>query len=1013
VADDPLNPTDLAEVADDPQTRVESDLETVAPDKAAFGRLLDDSVAHVTAAAEADPAGLRWAPVGARNIGGRIRAVAQHPSDANVLWAGSGFGGLWRTEDGGDTWTPLESFPPAGSRRAPPVGAIAVARRRSPPSPGDPRILYVGTGEPVVWERPGAGNYSPDWHYPGNGLYRSNDGGLTFVQVAPPDGPPIDARRFERIRVDPWHPDRYWVASTAGLHRHIPADDFGDPRSDTPPADGRVTVYAAMRGAGIFRRVYDRNADAYEGTGWERLENGLPDDVYRIKLAHSWSRTRQLYAVFGLPEAGPASDRKWPVSPVYRSTDGGDSWSSTGARPDDHYNNQSWYDLVLEVHPDHPEIVVVGAVDLFRTLNAGEGWEKVIDWLRYNDGDRAQHADQHAVAFDVADERAFWVGNDGGISLTRNLGATWRKRSHGILATQFHDVTAHPTFPAIRGGGLQDNGSWISYGGGSWYYLFGGDGGAVAPVPGNPRRSFLGSQGVALRNDVAGPPGIARYRYRNPAPDLAAVPASGFPAENRRLTGFADAHGPIFKHLVVQHPTTANHALLGRKRAGYVTTNGATVTVLNTGAFTPASAEVSALAYAPTALPHNGRQQHPGRGLDQRHPGGHDPGRLRHRRASRERQHRRRGRGEPARPDLAHGQQGDRLVGDLRRHRAPPLPGGHAAGHLAPLRALPGHRRGLRSHEPGRRGRQPGPLRGDADRGARDPERPGRHGAGPAGSHPRPRVAHLQREPPPGPGQRPHHVGGAGRRRQPGAPGAPPGHPRPGDLRVRPGRGARRPALRPGFGGGRGPDLPRSPGPARRPAGEPVAGDEHRVHVQVHNGGVQATANVEVRLFQADAGGGVPDLQADFWTGWPAPGAGAWTEVGSVRTIPSLSPGNPVVVAFAWTPPVGIGARAALLALVTHATDALPTGTLPTVVADLVRDERRASLRVVDVNPFVPDVYIRDGVDDRGGIGGVGWGGRSPDVVVLRDLVADPRAELADLGDRRADDFVRTGSTSG
>ena len=110
-------------------------------------------------------------------------------------------------------------------------------------------------------------------------------------------------------------------------------------------------------------------------------------------------------------------------------------------------------------------------------------------------GDRAQHADQHGFLFDRADPRAIWASNDGGISYSTNFGRTWRKRSHGILAVQFYDITSHPTYPHIYGGGYQDNGTWVSYGGPTWYYVSGGDGGAMAFQHGDAHRFLTTWQG--------------------------------------------------------------------------------------------------------------------------------------------------------------------------------------------------------------------------------------------------------------------------------------------------------------------------------------------------------------------------------------------------------------------------------------------------------------------------------------------------------------------------------------
>lgn len=97
----------------------------------------------------------------------------------------------------------------------------------------------------------------------------------------------------------------------------------------------------------------------------------------------------------------------------------------------------------------------------------------------------AQHADQHAILFDrTVPHNRLWIGNDGGISESPDLGTTWRKRSHGIVAAQFYEFANHPTYPFVMGGGLQDNGAWTGLGGLSWLQTGIADGGGMAFQPG-------------------------------------------------------------------------------------------------------------------------------------------------------------------------------------------------------------------------------------------------------------------------------------------------------------------------------------------------------------------------------------------------------------------------------------------------------------------------------------------------------------------------------------------------
>jgi hypothetical protein len=591
-----------------------------------FQRHLDDAIKDAATPGRADAFAVRpWIPMGPRNIGGRIGALAQDPINPSILYAASGLGGVWKTVDSGDTWTPLDNFtPPAGIRQALPIGAIAVAR-------SNPQIVYVGTGEPTLASN---GN---DFDMPGFGLYRSTDGGGTFTQIDDIDTGAIKASRFERILVDPWDAERCWIASLKGLWRReaggaITQDviaggappaasqnvtdvviDFGDVTAGPPAV---FIVYAGVYGSGIYRATFDRASKTYVGA-WTRLANGIEESAFtKVKIALCAAQPNVLYSVFGKTDMS--------ASRVYRSTDRGGRWEKTSERPDDS-GKQANYDLVIAVHPTRPDVVFTGSVELWRTQNSGDKWDKVLDWTNYDGGDRAQHADQHAILFDAGRSGTIWLCNDGGISRSRNLGATWRKKSYGILAVMFYDVTVHPTYPWVTAGGFQDNGCWVGLGGPTWYHLSGGDGGAVVFNTGSLTRiitTWQGWTGSGSRHslgvvqcdisNVDEAPGLhPDQQYKSALPDLTTVRPGEpvklrkFKSDNSDLTsGFAGADTATFTGVMEHHPSLANHFLVGRVNGLYLTTDGSHFTKQTTSAFLGGGGngpEVSAVAYAPSA----------------------------------------------------------------------------------------------------------------------------------------------------------------------------------------------------------------------------------------------------------------------------------------------------------------------------------------------------------------------------------------------------------------------------
>ncbi len=1103
MADDELQPRD------DPDARAAADEARTGVPSSSYSGLFDGAVTHAALPARADPqsAALPWVAMGPRNIGGRIRALVQDPKNHATIYAGSAFGGLWKSTNAGDTWTPLGGFLATGKEVAVPVGAIGLAH--------DGQTLYVGTGEPVPYQ------------FPGVGLYRSTDGGATLPQIDHPATGTIKALRYERILVDPWEPGRAWIACETGLWRSTPgappvfaqdaikaapppvedvtdvAIDFGDRSAVAAPAE--FTVYAAIRGDGLYRAVYDRATNAYKGAAgaqWTRLaSSAFPAAITdsgklwqgkgRIKLALCEAEPKFVHAVFCLEDKS--------ASPVFVSKDRGDTWAKTGSRPGDD-GTQANYDLVLEVHPDRPDIVITGTVDLFRTMDGGQSWEKIIDWTNYDLGDRAQHGDQHCAFFDRADPRRIWVGNDGGISMSRNLGRTWRKRSHGILAAQFYDVTIHPTYPFVTGGGLQDNGTWVGYGGPSWYRLFGADGGAIGfqhndirhflpswqghdnSKAGLVRASIVSRDEDSLAKDSPGERG--RYEL-NPLPDVPGTgPQGGRPflkmvANQKWLTdGFDSDHRALFGGKLEGHPTRPNQWLVARQFVAYRAKAGTVIGSENGPEFEklplpefqrfmPAGGnpdhfkpEVTALAYAPGA-PDTDWWVGTSRGevFLSTDGGGiwgaslHDPD-MQGRWISGIAVHAANSSivvvtlGRSVRQVFVSGDKGatwrrvanngsaaDGLFGapvtsvvidptgpagtgaaDLQTVYVGTLAGVYVSRNITP--AVGGPAPVWRTLNQGMplvlvQDIAPGATKDAGGAVVRRFLRCATYGRGlfecDLAPNATPAVRLLIRNTVVDDGRA--YAGAAVLADDPRlSPGTPMPLDRSIDIRVD----------APPFSffeetldGVEFDEELRSD--------KLIAGERNFVYVQVHNTGATVAGAVDVHLYFANAPAAPPDLQANFWgAAFPnAPAGGPWHRAGFV-TIKDVGPAQPVVARIDWETPTTLGARVALLAVCTHAQDAIappppPAAPppLPPLVVDparpgnLIAAERRAALRIVDVEAFMPDVFVRDGIDDVGVAGAVAWGGRSGDIVVRQAPEAAPDIAFADLSDLHLGDKIK------
>jgi hypothetical protein len=588
------------------------------------------SIIHARAVGRADVNRVPWRLWGARNIGGRIRDLAQNPRNPQILYAGSAQGGVFKSSNGGDTWLPL-----GGPENSLPVGALGLA-------PSNPNVLYIGTGEPGVAHT----ETGTPPVLQARQLFAAGIGLIRFDESAPAfPGPELGtgANSFFRIVVDPNDAtaDRCWIACHTGLWRRDTGPSYTrepvNPPLPVAPAlgacatdvavtdngDGSYRVLAAIAGVGIFRGRF--TAAPLPSTAWEpRLTRGLPDPITvgsrtfdRTSLAVCKSQPNHVYA---LMETGDESLGSRHVRAVYHSSDGGTNWKERSVNLD--MGEQTWVDLGIAVHPDNPALVIIGVVDLARSFDYGKSWHKIIHWPNFNSSDRAQHGDQHAIHFDVANPHRLWVTNDGGISLATDIvqsnpltDRTWRKRSDGLAVSQFHDITVHPQFPFIAGGGLQDNATYVSFGGRTWYPVGDADGGEMAFEVRDPRSYIAPNQArIAVSRVVPGitedsTPGSYPLILRSPTNADQTDFAREIFAVRFRVEGdttIPGANKAQFIPIVEKHPTIPGHLIVGRALDGFVSTDfGSSYSPLGVGIpHDPSSSDdqqeaVSAIAYAP------------------------------------------------------------------------------------------------------------------------------------------------------------------------------------------------------------------------------------------------------------------------------------------------------------------------------------------------------------------------------------------------------------------------------
>ena len=425
---------------------------------------------------------LRWRLVGPFR-GGRVVAVAGHPTEPMTFYFGACAGGVWKTTDGGVYWENVSD----GFFRTAAVGAIAV-------SASAPSVVYAGTGEACI-----RGNVSH-----GDGVYRSDDGGRTWRNLGLGD-----TRHIARVRVHPRDPDCVYVAALGhawgrnrerGVFRsrnggatwdHVlfKSDGAGAVDLSLDPQDPRV-LYAAvwqaqrtpwgMTSGGPDSGIY-KSGDG--GDTWTDISRnpGLPRGVLgRIGVAVSPADGRRVYAVVEAEDGA-----------LFRSDDAGATWQRASEEPG--LRGRPWYYMHVMADPSDPDTVWVADYALWKSIDGGKTFVEFA----------TPHGDNHDLWIDPRDSRRMIEGNDGGACVSFNGGRTWSSIYNQPTA-QFYHVCADDQQPYRIYGSQQDN--WAmslpsqSHRGAitstEWVQPGGGESGYIAVKPGDPSIVVGGSIGT-------------------------------------------------------------------------------------------------------------------------------------------------------------------------------------------------------------------------------------------------------------------------------------------------------------------------------------------------------------------------------------------------------------------------------------------------------------------------------------------------------------------------------------
>ncbi|MEZ4888155.1 MAG: PKD domain-containing protein [Chitinophagales bacterium] len=373
---------------------------------------------------------------------GRLNGIGFHPTNANTFYVGAPQGGVWKTTDGGLTWSSTtDALPTLG------VSSILVDYNT-------PNTVYIGTGDRDAGDAPGLG------------VMKSTDSGDTWVS----SNTGMNNKTVGMMVMHPTNPSIILAATSGGIYKTInggtnwtleQSGNFKD--IEYKPSDPNIAYATA---SGNFYRSTNG------GDSWTQLGTlqGIPS-ANRMVIAVTPANPNYVYVL-----ASNSSTFK----ALYRSTDSGASFTTQSTTPNimdystdgSGSSGQAWYDLCLAADPNNANTIYAGGVNIFKSTNGGANWTLSAHWVGSGGADDI-HADQHALEFSPVNDYLY-SGNDGGVYFTSDNGTIWTDRSSGLGIAQVYKIGQSATVKDLVINGYQDNGTAVYDG--AWRTEIGGDG---------------------------------------------------------------------------------------------------------------------------------------------------------------------------------------------------------------------------------------------------------------------------------------------------------------------------------------------------------------------------------------------------------------------------------------------------------------------------------------------------------------------------------------------------------
>lgn len=424
---------------------------------------------------------------------GRINVIAVHPTNSSIIFAGSASGGLWKSTNNGGSWIPLtDGMPSLG------VSGICI-------HPTNPNIIYILTGD-------GDGRDTPC-----TGVMKTTDGGITWkssepflgtgVSLHPAHGGLSFSSAGYKLVMNPTSPDVLLAATSDGIFQTTNGGVTWINRKEGEfrdivfrPGNSNVLYATSIQSSESLNQFWT-SFDG--GFSWNATGTGLPTtDFRRVSIGVTPANPLYIYLLYGGETTG--------FRGLYRSTTGGGAFELRSNSPNIMGNmqdgsgtlHQAWYDIAIAVSPTNEEVVLVGGINIWRSNNGGTTWTVRSDWYQVpfiNNNANYCHADIHHLSFQ---DGTLWVGSDGGVYRSDDLGNSFENRSSGLRIMQYYKIC---TGSNVYIGGTQDNGTNETFAGNTTAnHILGADGFECFISPTNPNTLFMSTQSGHSRRDPFG-----------------------------------------------------------------------------------------------------------------------------------------------------------------------------------------------------------------------------------------------------------------------------------------------------------------------------------------------------------------------------------------------------------------------------------------------------------------------------------------------------------------------------